>query len=236
MTNDDLIERLWAKREEEPKMTREEIARALRPRLGRSSNILKFYLWFYLGALLATLVLQGINLAGYRTNATMLAVHAAVTVAALSFVAFGIHMAGAIGRLDRMDEHLADAVNRRLAFFRGKYEVWLWACSVSLLLLTWAINTLVDNADGTYRINKPFVFFGTQAVMLFGMYAVFKAAHLPVVRELRAVLEDLKAQMMGHTEAADALKERWRRWWVVLVVFLTIMLLLGVWMAVRRLG
>jgi len=236
MPDDDLIERLWARREEEPKMTREEIARALRPRLGRSSTFLKFYLWVYLGVLLATLVLQGVNFAGYRTNVTMLTVHALVTAAALGFVAFGIHLVGEVGRLDRMDERLAEAVSRRLAFFRGKYEVWLWACSVSLLLLTWAINTFVDNANGVYRINQPLVFFGTEAVMLFGMYAVIKASHRPVLRELRAVLEDLEAQITGHTEAVDASRARSRWWWLVLVVFLAAMALLGLWMAVRGVG
>jgi hypothetical protein len=228
---DDSIERLWANRKEETPMSREEIASALRPRVGRTTWTLKFYLWTYLGILLATLVLQGMNLAGYRSNSTMLTVHSLVMALAVGFTAFGIHLVGRVGQLDRMDESLAKAVEGRLTFLRGKYEVWLWACAATLPMLTWAVTTLVDNANGVYRINKPWVFLGTLLAMFFGAYAVLKGAHVPVLHELRAVLEDLEGQLLGRTGALDELKVKWRRWGYVLMVLFTLLLLLGIWRA-----
>jgi len=120
MKDDNLIERLWAKRREERKMTREEISNLLRPRVGGFSRTLKLYVWMYLGVLLATLVLQGVNLAGYLMNATMLTVQIAVTMAAIGFTVYGIYLMGEARHLDRMDESLTEAVQRRLVFFRGK--------------------------------------------------------------------------------------------------------------------
>jgi hypothetical protein len=236
MTEDDLIERLWAKRKEDKTMTREEIAGALRPRVVRSLNVFKMYVWLYLAALMATLVIQGVNFQGYRSNITMLTIHMLVAGAALGFAGFGIHIAGAIGRLDRMSDSLADTVRRRLSFFRGKYKAWLWACSASLLLLTWAVTTMIDNMGGTYPINKPIVFFGTLTVMFFGSYAVLRASHIPVVRDLRAVLEDLEAQILQKTKQVDLLQRRWQRWtWVALLIAI-VFALLGAWLAVRGVG
>jgi hypothetical protein len=231
MAEDDLIERLWAERKEEPKMSREEIENVLRLRVGRSTHVLRIYVWIYLTVLMAILVLQGMNLGGYRTNATMLAVQSVVTAFALGFAGFGVYLMGEVGRLERLDENLSDAIKRRLAFFRGKYEAWLWSCAASCLLLIWAVNTLVDNAEGTYRINKPFFFAGVNAAILFGMYALSKAAHVPFVHELRATLEDLEAQVMDRTAAVEALKVRWRRWAYLLVALLIILALLGLWRA-----
>ena len=91
-SGDDLIERLWANRQEEPPMSREQIVSALRPRVGRTTLTLKSILWTYLAALLATLLLQGVNLAGYRSNPTMLTVQVIVTVLAVGSTAFGIHL------------------------------------------------------------------------------------------------------------------------------------------------
>jgi len=113
---------------------------AARPKVAGSSLTLKTFLWLYLAMLLATLVLQGVNLAGYRTNPAMLVVHGVVLAAALGFTAFGIHLYGEVGRLDRRDEKLVDAVERRLHLLRGKYEVWLWICAVTAWMLAWAIN------------------------------------------------------------------------------------------------
>lgn len=228
---DDLIERLWADRKEEPPMSREQIVKALRPRVGRTTLTLKMMLWTYLVALLATLLLQGVNLAGYRSNPTMMTVQVIVTVLAVGSTAFGIHLMGQMGRLDKMDENLADAVKGRLAFLRGKYEVWMWVCAATLLMLSWALNTMIDNQDGVFRINKPWLVCGLGLVMFFGGYAALKGAHVPVLRELRAVLEDLEAQLLGRTRAVDEFKLRWRRWGYVLVVLLTLLMLLGLWMA-----
>ena len=83
MVDDNLIERLWAERTEETTMSREEIANAMRPRLRRSTQWLKSNLWFYLLALIATLVLQGLNLAGYQSNPSMLVVQSLVTAAVI---------------------------------------------------------------------------------------------------------------------------------------------------------
>jgi hypothetical protein len=233
MNDDKLIERLWAKRQEEPKMTHEEISKILRPRVGGFSRNIKAYLWMYLGVLLATLVLQGVNIIGYITNATMLAAQIAATVTAIGFAAYGIYLMGEARHLDRMDESLHEAVHRRLAFFRGKYEWWLWACAASLLLLNWALGTMVDNVGGTFRINKPLFLIGINAVLFFGTYGILKLSHLPFVREMRAVLDDLDAQMTDRTREVDAWKVTWKRWVRVGLVLVLLLLLYGVWRALQ---
>jgi hypothetical protein len=231
MEDDNMIERLWAKRREETKMTREEISNLLRPRIGGFSRTLKLCVWMYLGVLLATLVLQGVNLAGYVMNATMLTVQIAVTVAAIGFAVYGIYLMGEARHLERMDKSLGEAVKQRLAFFRGKYEWWLWACAASLLLLSWAIGTMVDNVEGTFRINKPLLFIGINAAMFFGMYGVLKLSHLPFLREMRAILDDLEAQMTDRTREHDEWKIKWKRWSRIATVLLLLLLLYGVWKA-----
>ncbi len=61
---------------------------------------------------------------------------------------------------------------------------------------------------------------------------MLKGAHVPVLRELRAVLEDLEAQFLGRTIALDEQKLKWQRWSYVLILLLTLFLLLGIWRAI----
>ena len=233
MTSEDEIERIWARQTEDKEMTREEIAQALRPRVARRTRQLWWNLWIYLGALGVTLVLQVLNLVGYRDNAQMFAIQAVLTALALGLFAFGLRLAGRLGRIERMDADLAVAVSERLAFLRGQYEAWLWACAGALLLLTWAINTLVDNANGTYRINKPIVFVMVELIVFPGMYVALKAAHEGLVRELRAVSEDLEAQMLERTQDVARFGARLQLWRWIAIAGLTLLFLLGIWMAVR---
>jgi hypothetical protein len=220
---------LWKEREEEPTMTREELAEAMRPRLGRSKWLLHSNLWFYLSALLVTLVLQGVNLAGYRNNAAMLAVQIAVTVLAVILTVCGIALMRQVGRLERFEESLTEAVKRRLKFFGCRYEAWLWACAVALVLLAWAFSTMIDNVDGVYRINRPVVFVGVNVAMLLIVYGALKAKQATAVHELRAVLADLDAQILDRVTSVDAWRRRWRWGWWFLLVVLAASVLLGLW-------
>ncbi|MHC4512971.1 MAG: hypothetical protein ACYTGW_19315 [Planctomycetota bacterium] len=230
--DDNLIERIWQDAGEEKEMSHEELAGVLRPRVERSSRMLHRYLWTYLLVQMVTMVLAAANFAGYSSNPVMLGVEIAICALALAFAAYGIRLYGQVHGLERLDDSLAQAVRRRLDFYHGGYSVWLWITAVSLAMLSFTINTLVDNVDGHYPINHPVVFVGTLVGMVLFVVLAFHVAHAPYVQELRAVLADLEAQILDRTLAVDQGRARWRAWHVALVVLLTAFLALGIWMAI----
>ena len=230
----DIIQDLWERGTgKEKRMSREAIEQFLQPRVKRNVFHFKFLVWFYLFVLAAIFVLQGINIVGYQSNPLMLAVQAGLTLIALTFFAYGIHLVEEIGRIDRADESLVALVQRRLRFYRTKYEIWLWMIAGTALLLSYAVNTMVDNVGGHYRINKPVVFIGTSLAMFFGLYAVSKLAHYPVVTELKAFLHDLEAQVTEQTVKVQKLKKTLRLWGIVLAVILTLLALWGLLLALQ---
>jgi hypothetical protein len=90
---------------------------------------------------------------------------------------------------------------------------------------------MVDNDGGNFRINKPLFFTGINAVMFFGMYGILKLAHFPFVREMRAILDDLDAQMTDRTREIDEWKIKWKRWGKIVTVLLFLLLVYGAWKA-----
>ena len=205
----------------------------LEPRVERGSRNLLHLVWTFLAVQMATLILGGANLVGYRSNPVMLAVEAGVVLAALGFAAYGVNLHGKVRRLERMDETLESALRRRLAFFSSYASTWMWIAAFSLVVFTFALNSLIDNADGNYPINKPAVFVGVQVAMVLGLVVSFYLAQEPRSRELRAVLADLEAQVVDRTEAVDRELERGRRWRMLLAILLTAALALGAWVAWR---
>ena len=214
-------------------MTHEQLTAVLEPRAERSSRVLIAYVWTYLLVQVATLLLAGANMAGYRSNPLMLGVQIGVALAALGFAAHGVWLYGCVRRLQRMDETLAAALRRRMAFYSTNSTTWMWLAALSFVALGFALNSLIDNVGGTYRINKPLVFVGVQVAMVLFLVASFRIAHEPILGELRAVVGDLEDQVLDRTKRLDQDQARWRRWRIALAVVLALLLVLGAWLAWR---
>jgi len=227
---EDLIETLWERGGERAPLGREELASALRPRLEGSTRKLRVHLWMFLGILLVTLVLGGINIALYWDVPSMRTAQLALTALALGLALYAIRLLGDPGLADRPTDPLLESVRRRLAFLGPRFEAWLWMATLSVVLLSFALNSVIDSDIG-YRINKPAVFVGTNLAMVAICYGTLKLAFLPVVRELRATLQDLEDQLLERTAAVDRWKRGLRRWHLVLVAILVVSLLLGAWLA-----
>lgn len=110
----------------------------------------------------------------------------------------------------------------------------MWVIAVTVYLLQFAINTMVDNQAGAYRINNPGFFIGMSVGMILFMYAVMKIAQYPVVRELRAVETDLENQVTDDTRRVDVRKRAWRVWSIVIAIGLTALAIWGVLEALAR--
>ncbi|MCP3917226.1 MAG: hypothetical protein GY711_16885 [bacterium] len=234
--NDDQIEHLWREAPEEPSMTHEQLTAVLEPRAERNARVLITYVWTYLLVQVTTLLLAGANMAGYRSNPPMLGVQIGMALAALGFAIHGVWLYGGVRRLQQMDVPLAAALRRRVDFYSRNATTWMWCAALSLVVFAFAISSLIDNVDGTYRINKPLVFIGVQVAMVLFLVAGFRIAHEPVLSELRAVLGDLEDQVLDRTKSLDQDQARWRNWRIALVVVLALLLALGAWLAWRGVG
>ena len=233
--NDDRIERIWRRQRDHQDhaggLDRDQLAGMLQASITPSTRYFRTFLSMHLVVLLAVLVLEGINLYGYFGNRPWFLVHGAMTALALGFASFGIHLFGELGRLDRADLPVADDVRRQLRFYEKDYRWWLWMSAASLVMLALALGTLIDHVGGNFRINQPVVFFGIQAVVLFGSYALYRAIHAPYIDELRHVLHDLENQILERSGSLQVRQARLRPWMIVLMVVLSALAALGMVLA-----
>ncbi len=232
--SEDPIRELWSKgKEAEVPMTRQELVELLRPEVRRTRGLFPMHLWFYIAFLAAVLWVDLANLVGYWTNPTLLAVQAAATALTVGLLVYtGFVLREARG-LERLDDDLASIVRRRLRFFERPYGAWLWLAAASVALAGWAVSTLVDNAGGHYRINRPATFVATLLGTILVVYAALRVAHQPFLAESRAVLHDLERQVLDETGALPEQRARWRRVRLAWIVAAAVLLLLGIAAALR---
>lgn len=196
----------------------------------QSRTVMLFYAGIYLLMLLATVIVELFNLSGYRSNAGMTTIHLVILGFSVLFTGYGIFLVRQIRAVDWQRSDLVTAIRRQLQLFKVHYEIWLWAVCLTILMLTFSINSLIDNENGEYRINNPTFYLALESGVALFMYLMMKAAHYPFIRALRSHLTDLEIQSTEQSAKFQRAKRKWR-WWALAGLLLVALLI--AWVIIR---
>jgi hypothetical protein len=211
-------------------LRREELERALEPSARRSGRALSTTLLVYFVVPLATSVLAASNVAWFAESPTMVAFELSLCVLAAAFAAHSLVLALRLRHDDPAHLPLVDGLRRRLELYERSFGAWMLTASASPWLLAMAINTRIDGAHGTWRVNHPIEFVVVSALMFAITYLALRISLRSAVFEMRAVLQDLVAEALEATPRVAAVRRRTRLWMTLLTVLLVLSVLGGLWM------
>jgi hypothetical protein len=157
----------------------------------------------------------------------MLTVLIPMLILCSAFFGYGVFLLSYIWQIHRGDFDLVTAINRKLKVYRRHYEAWMWIGAVSLLFLTFALNTLIDNDQGTYRINRPVFFTVICLLVVLFIYGAQKSAQFAAIRQMRVYLEDLENDALQGSQRLQEVKRKHLIVNLILVVILTLLFILG---------
>jgi hypothetical protein len=204
------------------------ITQYLKPKLSKVNMTFNFNLIFYLLALIASIVLLSMNLYGYRSNPVMLAVESGLLGLSLIFIGYGIFIFMKIREINNFSKDIRELLESKIKFLRLHYEIWLIITAVAVWTLSFALNTLIDNQDGLYRINRIGVFVLTTLAMLVFIYGAQKLSAEISLRTLKAFLSDLENCYLDQTSKIESRRKKLRWVYFVLIIILTITVVLGI--------
>jgi hypothetical protein len=231
MQNNDLI-KIWKEGNQEilkdRKFQRSELEAFLRPKLNKITLSLKLNILVYMTAQVAAMVLIGFDLYGYRSNPLMLKVLVPMFIACSFFFGYGVFLLSHIWQINRGSFDLVTAVNRKLKVYSTHYEAWMWIGAVSLLFLTFALNTLIDNDGGTYRINRPVFFTVVCLLVILFIYGSQKIAQFFALRQIRFYLEDLKNDALEKSCRIEKEKRKYFLFFLIITLILTMTFIWGI--------
>jgi hypothetical protein len=224
MENNNLIN-IWEQKKHVPeneKLESEMITQYLKPKVSKVYWTFNFNLVFYLFALLANIVLLSMNLYGYRSNPVMLAVESGLLGLSLLFLGYGFFIFMRIREINNFSKDLRELLQSKIKFLRFHYEIWLIITAVAVWILSFSLNTLVDNQDGFYRINRVGFFVVISLIMLVFIYGVQKLSAEISMRTLKAYLADLEDSYPGRTEKVETIRRKMKLVYLVLGIILTL--------------
>ena len=227
--NDQEIQSLWNQsKQQEPRMDGPAIRHILEKSVRQGWGGLRFNAWLFLGLLGVVEVFNLMNLVGFASHPSWLAVHAGLTALTLGFMIYALRMLQELRTLDDPRESLSALVRRQLRFFHTTFEGWLWMAAATAWLLSFSVSVWMENQGGGYRINRVIEFVAVSAGLIFGSYAIMRLRHYPMVQRSLAALHDLESQLTDQTERVNAQRKYWVIGGVLLVIALTLSVIWGI--------
>jgi hypothetical protein len=230
MENNDL-QKIWKegskKMLDDMKLDRGELETFLKPRVNKVTLSLNLNIFSYMAAQVAAAVLIGFNFYGYRSNLVMLSVLVCMLAVNVGAFGYGIFLLKRIRGLRDVNVGLMDAIKRKLRVYCVDYELWMWLGSFSAIVLIFALGFLVDNEDGVFRINNPFVFAGITVGALLFMYGAQKLVQFMAIGQMKAYLSDLENEALDESRRLGRQKKWYAVLFAVLFVVLMILFILG---------
>jgi hypothetical protein len=233
MENNDLI-KIWKEGNKEMlknrRFERSELEAFLKPKVGKATLNLNLNILVYMAAQLAAMVLMGFDLYIYRSNPVMLTALIPMFILCSSFFGYGVFLLSYIWQVNRGRFDLITAINRKLKVYRTHYEAWMWIGAVTCLFLVFALNTLVDNDQGTYRINRPVFFAVISLLVILFIYGTQKIAQFFAIRQIRVYLTDLQNDVL---EGSCRIEETRKQKLIIFVILFIILTITFIWGLIR---
>ena len=206
----------------------ERIREIIKPRIKRSLLPVKINIVTYLIVQFASIIMLSYNLSLFLNNSSLLILTVAMLISASVFFFYGLNTIHRINRTDYVFKDLLETIQKKLKLLRINFEIWLWICSASSIILILALNMMTDSVEGTYRINKTFVFTATIVIIFFFIYGLNKLSLSRVINEYRDYYSDLQNNALERVTARDKWIRKYRIWIIIGMAILFFLLLLVV--------
>jgi len=205
----------------------ERIRAIIKPRINRSLLPVKINIVTYLIVQFASIIMLSYNLSLFLNNSSLLILTAAMLISASVFFFYGLNTIHRINRTDYVFKDLLESIQKKLKLLRVNFEIWLWICSASLIILIFALNMMTDSVEGTYRINNVLFVSAIILSVFFFTYGVNKLSLIRVIKEYKAYYSDLRNNALDMTTARDRWIRKYRVWIILGLAIISILLLLA---------
>lgn len=226
---------LWQKGQQQfsrhQNLSKMEIEAYIKPKVKKSSLGIKFNLSFYTIMAIAAFIILAINSIYFITQPIILLFNLTGMIISAFLVYYGWFSYKRFRETESGTEDLSSELRKKIDFYSRIYERWMWFIPTITLVLIFALNTLVDHENGTFKINKPLLFIGINIFIFTGIYLINKVSQRHWLREIKDYLNDLDSQLLEGTLKMESRKKKFA--WLLLLIFviLTAFLILGIIMA-----
>jgi len=197
----------------------------------RNSRVTSWYfgfnMIFYCLFILGCIIMSSMNLPGYSANPVIKPVLIFQLTLSIFFLLYGIIMYIRYREINNYRISTYDLIKKRLRFYGSYHEIWMVIAALSVLILIFNLNIMVDYNDGMYPIhNKKLYVIINLAILLF-IYGLQKLAAYFNLIKLKSYLIDLKSGFLNESRKIEKQKRWYKLLTLILLLIFTITFILG---------
>ena len=222
---------IWEKNNHAPhanKLDKDMITKHIESKASKASRTFTSNLLTYLTAVMASIVMLSMNIYGYRSNPVMFWVEIGLLLLSFLFLGYGAFVFIKLRDINNFTKDLHELLNEKLKFIKVHYEIWLIITALIVVILSFSLNSLVDNQDGIFRINKVKMFVFVNIAVFGFIYVVQKISAASSTNLLKAYLNDLKANYLDQSNQIESRRKKLRWVYIISGLILFVGFILGI--------
>ena len=157
----------------------------------------------------------------------MLTVEIVLLIISFLFLGYGAFIFMKLRDINNFTKDLQELLNEKIKFMKVHYEILMVITAFIVWILTFGLNTLIDNQEGIYRINQVDVYVLISIGIIIFIYVVQKISMATSMNTLKGYLSDLRANYLDQTKQIELRKKKQRWIYLVIVLIMTALFILG---------
>lgn len=209
------------------------IIKYLDKQTGKTSKYFVFNILFYTFIQFINVILCSMNIIAYQMNPTVMYVLIGSLIISTGVLVYGVYLYIRFREIMNFSDSLMSLINKQLHFIRVKYEIWMVILSLSVLILTFNINIMVDYNEGNYPINHKTMYVLVNVILFVFIWVAQKISGFRMIAELKAYLSDLKNGVLEQSQKLEKAKKKHKLFLLAVVIFFTLTALAGLMLALK---
>jgi len=194
----------------------------------KSTLGLKISIYINIVVQFSIIILSAINIYIYISNLLIKILSVSFLPVTLYFIVFGINKLKGLSRIEKKDNSLINILEEKISFTRSLSFSWPLIAAFTYAILVSLVNMIIDNDDGSYRINNWLLFGGIYLIAFGFIFIVNYISNLSFLKELRLQIAELKEEYRD-----TGFRKKRRIFILVAIIILTILFLFGLYVALK---
>jgi hypothetical protein len=186
-----------------------------------------FNILFFTFVQLVNVILCSMNIIAYSMNPTIMYVLIGALIASTGILIYGAYLYLRLREIKNFSDSLLSLINKQLHFIKVKYEIWMVIISLSVIILTFNLNIMVDYNEGYYPINNKTMYIFVNVFLFVFIWVVQKVSGFRMIAELKAYLSDLKNGVLEQSQKLEKGRKKLKLFLLVVMIFFTLTALAG---------
>ncbi len=169
-------------------------------------------------ALSLNVILCSFNIYGYAHNSLIFIFCISSLILSIVLLLFLVYQYNSFNKLDQAGSSLQELIVAKIKYFKQSLSYVHHAIAISLVLLTFSLNLIIDNNEGYYQVNNFWLYICIMIITYLIPLVMLNLFHNLYLKQYKIALIDLNESRLT-TMNTELKKYKWIKQFFLIIIF-----------------